>query len=418
MISSHFFPRLNKGEISKSNLFHLKVNTKRERRTSNNKNHNNNNTAKQPPPTESNSTIGALVTGLTSTQANMSHEKNHADILTMKPTSIEFNNHSNGITHENGNHSPSKSLKLKVGNENNHESLSTTNGHHHHHPPANRNDHMYEIPSNIDSNPLSSFETPTVSSSDEQGNKHDESSHLSSTPFHNEHLSKNGVDSGVSSEITNNGMETERIHVDEESSSTSGIISSSIISAARLLETNINETTHQRESSPTSGVIIPEERRVTDRVKVFEAAANNDQSALKKQVTKNGTTKKVSPTGSSSNDNKQNGKRDQQISPSSTSTSESLDGQSANESKSSTTKNKTKRPSLKKQIQNLLKIDKTPSQDESTIIEEHTPVTNGKKSTTLNSTRNKRDNGKEDEYFIRFIYFINNFFFSIRLNDS
>ena len=42
--------------------------------SSNNKNHNNNNIAKQPQ-TESNSTIGALVTGLTSTQANMSDEK-------------------------------------------------------------------------------------------------------------------------------------------------------------------------------------------------------------------------------------------------------------------------------------------------------------------------------------------------------
>jgi len=31
---------------------------------------------------------------------------------------------------------------------------------------------------------------------------------------------------------------------------------------------------HQRESSPTSGVIVPEEKRVTDRVKVFEAVAN------------------------------------------------------------------------------------------------------------------------------------------------
>ena len=49
----------------------------------------------------------------------------------------------------------------------------------------------------------------------------------------------------------------------------------------------------KRESSPTSGVIIPEEKRVTDRVKVFEAAANNDQSTLKKQPTKNGNQKKI-----------------------------------------------------------------------------------------------------------------------------
>ena len=52
-----------------------------------------------------------------------------ADTLIIKPTSIEINNQSNGIIHENGNHSPSKSLKLKIGNENEPETISTTNGH-------------------------------------------------------------------------------------------------------------------------------------------------------------------------------------------------------------------------------------------------------------------------------------------------
>ena len=85
------------------------------RRSSNNKSQNNN--ISKQPQTESYSTIGALVTGLTSTQANMSDDTNQADTLIIKPTSIEINNQSNGIIHENGNHSPSKSLKLKLGNE-------------------------------------------------------------------------------------------------------------------------------------------------------------------------------------------------------------------------------------------------------------------------------------------------------------
>ena len=130
-------------------------------------------------------------------------------------------------------------------------------------------------------------------------------------------------------------------------------------------------------------------KRVTDRVKVFEAAAYNDQSSLKKQTTiKNGNQKKSSASFSSTNN-----KRDQQISPSSSSTTESVDTQSTNDSKPST-KNKSKRPSLKKQIQNLLKIDKPSTQDDSSIIEEQTSISNGKKANTLNSTRPKRDNGK------------------------
>ncbi|UJR35401.1 hypothetical protein I4U23_028158 [Adineta vaga] len=371
------------------------VNTKRERRSSNNKNHNNNNIAKQPQ-TESHSTISALVTGLTSTQANMFDEKRPSETSTIKPTSIEINNHTNGVKHENGKPSPSKSLKLKIGNEHEQEIVSTTNGHHHL-PPPNPNEHIYETPTNIESHPASAFETPAISSSDDHGNKSDENSHISSASSH--HLN-NGADSGISSEITsvtNNGTELDKTNFDDDLSSASGIAStSSIISAARQLETNINETnSHQRESSPTSGVVIPEEKRVTDRVKVFEAAAsNNDHSTVKKQNTKNGHQKKAAPI----HDQKQSGKRDSQISPTlSVSTTESVDTQTSNDSKVSSTttntsKNKSKRPSLKKQIQNLLKIDKPVSQDESTIIEEQTTVTNGKKANTLNTTRNKRDN--------------------------
>ncbi len=286
-----------------------------------------------------------------------------ADTLIIKPTSIEINNQSNGTIHENGNHSPSKSLKVKIANEKETETIPTaTNGHH---PPAESpaaktttNDPIYETPTNIDHPPPpsqpSSFETPTVSSSDDQGNKADANSQLSSTPPpHEDQYNHGGLDSGLSSEMTNannSGTETEKTIFDDESSSTSGIASSSIMSAARLLETNIPELTEKRESSPTSGVIIPEEKRVTDRVKVFEAAANHDQSTLKKQATKNGNPKK-SPVP----DQKQNGKREPQISPSSTSTTDSVDTQATNESKPSTTttttttntsKNKSKRPSL------------------------------------------------------------------------
>ncbi|CAF3906073.1 unnamed protein product [Rotaria sp. Silwood2] len=376
----------------KSNLFHFKVNTKRERRSSNNKNQNNN--ISKQPQTESYSTIGALVTGLTSTQANMSNDTNQSDTLIIKPTSIEINNQTNGVLHENINHSPSKSLKLKIGNETEHENLLTTNGYHN--VQTNSNDHIYETPSNIDNNLLLSLETPTISSSDEPGNKSIQNSHLTSINSYKEHHTNNDLDNGLVSEMTNpttnNGIELEKVNLDDALNSTNTITSSSILSAARLLEIN-----QPREPSPTSGVIIPEEKRVTDRVKVFEAVANNDQSIHKKQTMKNGNQKKTSSsTNFSINDIKQNNKREQQISPSSSSTTESLDIQSTNDLKSLsiTTKNKSKRPSLKKQIQNLLKIDKTSVQDDSVIIEEQLSISNpNKKSNTLNSTRNnKRDN--------------------------
>lgn len=331
-----------------------------------------------------------------------------ADTLVIKPTSIEINNHTNGIVHENGTHSPSKSLKVKIDNtENGSEgnSLVTSNGHHHHPTPsssiqANLVDHIYETPSNIiDGQPpsSSSFETPTVSSSDEQGNKHDENNHLSSSSSTNEHHANNGMDSGLASDMTNatnSGTETEKTHFDDELSITSALTSSSIISAARLLETNIVPANEKRDESPASGVIIPEEKRVTDRVKVFEAAANQDQSSMKKQPAKNGQQKK-----SPNHEQKNNGKRDQQISPSLPNTNESTETQLTNESKPSpppttTSKNKSKRPSLKKQIQNLLKIDKPSSPDESIIPEEQLTIPNGKKTNPINTTRPKSNNGK------------------------
>jgi hypothetical protein len=257
----------------KTNLFYLKVNTKRERRSSNNKTPNNNDS-----PTQSFATLGALVTGLTSTPTTMSDETNQADTL------IEIN----------GNHSPLKNFPVKNGNE----------------------------------------------IVDEQRNI--------STPSHIDY----GVDSGLSSEITN--TETEKINGDDEVSSTSGI--SSTLHA-------LNNSLHRRESSPISGVIIPEEKRVTDRVKVFEAVAN-----------KNGNTKKKSSTSSSfsTGDAKQ-------ISPSST---ESFDSQSINEIKS--TKTKSKKSSLKKQIQNLLKIDKPSVQDDYAAMDDQ-----------MNGKKNKKDNSKK-----------------------
>ncbi|CAF0863780.1 unnamed protein product [Rotaria sordida] len=370
------------------------VNTKRERRSSNNKNQHNN--ISKQPQTESYSTIGALVTGLTSTQTNMSNDTNQSDTSLIKPTSIEINNQSNGIIHENINHSPSKSLKFKIGNDTEPENLLATNRYHRN--QIDSNDHIYETPSNIDNNLPLSLETPMISSSDEQGNKSIENNHLSSTNSYNERHTNNDLDNNLLSDVinptTDNGIEIEKVNLDDSLNSTNAITSSTILSAARLLEVN-----QPRETSPTSGVIIPEEKRVTDRVKVFEAVANNDQLIQKKQTIKNGNQKKTpSSTNFSINDHKQNNKREQQISPSSssTTTADSLDIQSTNELKSSTatTKNKSKRPSLKKQIQNLLKIDKTPSQDDSTILEEHLSLTNSnKKSNTLNSTRNnKRDN--------------------------
>jgi hypothetical protein len=159
----------------------------------------------------------------------------------------------------------------------------------------------------------------------------DEQSSISS-PSHIDH----GVDSGLSSEITN--IEIEKTTGDDELSSTSG--TSSI--------------KHQRELSPTSGVIIPEEKRVTDRVKVFEAVANNNEKLITKNGNNNNNKKKSSLISSSFSigDHKQ-------ISPPST---ETFDTQSINEIKPS--KNKSKKNSLKKQIQNLLKIDKPSIQDE------------------------------------------------------
>jgi len=144
------------------------------------------------------------------------------------------------------------------------------------------------------------------------------------------------VDSGLSSEKTN---------LDEQSTTTN---------------------THQRETSPNGGgVIIPEEKRVTDRVKVFEAVANNNE----KPMAKNGNKKKGSLSSSFSVAD------EKQMSPSS---SESFDTQSITEVK--TSKNKSKKSSLKKQIQNLLKIEKTPSQDDINIVEEQ-----------LNGKKNKKD---------------------------
>ncbi|CAF1316284.1 unnamed protein product [Adineta ricciae] len=160
-----------------------------------------------------------------------------------------------------------------------------------------------------------------------------------------------GVDSGLSSEITNTETEKPAGSGDDELSSTSG-------TSSTLAHTD--HSTHQRESSPSSGVVIPEEKRVTDHVKVFEAVA------------KNGNKKKPSSSSFSTADQKQ-------VSPLST---DSFDSQSINETKSS--KNKSKKSSLKKQIQNLLKIDKPTSlQDDLNAMDEHQQ---------LNGKKNKKDN--------------------------
>ena len=321
----------------------------------------------------------------------MSEDSKQADTLIIKSTPIDVNGQSNGSAHENGNHSPSKSLKMKIANDKTEDVPSTSNGHH----PIATHDHIYETPSNVDSYPSSSFETPTISSSDEQGHALDQSNNSSSTYSQNGRHGKNGLDSGLASETnyaSTSGTETERTSLDGEISA-SNTVTSTILSAARLLETNVDDgTAPKRPASPSSGVIIPEEKRVTDRVKVFEAAANNDQSSMKKQANKNGNAKK-SPTSASfsSADAKPNGKREQ-VSP--VSTTDSLETPSSSESKSSTNKNKSKRPSLKKQIQNLLKIDKSTSQEEATIIEEQSVLNNAKKANTLNSTtRQKKDSG-------------------------
>ncbi|CAF0873208.1 unnamed protein product [Rotaria sordida] len=157
------------------------------------------------------------------------------------------------------------------------------------------------------------------------------------------------IDSGLSSELTY--TENEKTIGDDELHSTS---------------MNNISTKHQRGSSPTSGVIIPEERRVTDRVKVFEAVANHNDN----QIIKNGNTKKKSLTSSSFSigDHKP------------ISLIDTSDTQSISEIKSS--KTKSKKSSLKKQIQNLLKIDKSSIQDDLNSVEEQ--IMNGKK--------NKKDN--------------------------
>jgi hypothetical protein len=141
------------------------------------------------------------------------------------------------------------------------------------------------------------------------------------------------VDSGLSSEVTNTEVET--------SNGGGG-------------DDEVSSIKHKRESSPTSGVIIPEEKRVTDRVKVFEAVANNTEKVMTKNGNNNNNNKKKSSISSSFTIADQ-----KQVSPSST---ESFDTQSFNEIKPS--KNKSKKSSLKKQIQNLLKIDKPSIQDE------------------------------------------------------
>ena len=158
---------------------------------------------------------------------------------------------------------------------------------------------------------------------------------INSQPNGNHHSTVHidpSVDSGLSSEVTNTEVDTSN-------------------GGSSVVDDEVSSTKHQRESSPTSGVIIPEEKRVTDRVKVFEAVANNTE----KVMTKNGNhNKKKSSVSSSFSAADQ-----KQISPSST---ESFDTQSFNEIKPS--KNKSKKSSLKKQIQNLLKIDKPTIQDE------------------------------------------------------
>ena len=166
------------------------------------------------------------------------------------------------------------------------------------------------------------------------------------------------VDSGQSSDIS---------HVEGGEKSKKNIHSD---------ETDHHHHRQARESSPTSGVIIPEEKRVTDRVKVFEAVANNNE----KSMVKNGTTttkKKSSMSNSFSTADQK------QISP--TSTSESFESQSMNEMK--LPKNKSKKSSLKKQIQNLLKIEKPSIQDDLNAVDEH-----------INGKKNKKDPSKINEF--------------------
>ena len=191
----------------------FKVNTKRERRSGKKKNNNSN---------SSFITLGALVTGLTSSPGKMTEEMNQVEVIS-NPVDLH----------------PSPSDE---------------------HDPSTLSD---------------------ISSS-----------HLDPT-----------IDSGMSSDVT-------MTNDNDELSSISGISSIDV-----------------------SGVIIPEEKRVTDRVKDIE-------------TTKNKT---------------------------------STDHPSIPELKNSTGKGKSKRTSLKKQLQNLLKIEKTSIQDELPTLDEQPPSNNGKK---------------------------------------
>ncbi|CAF3003245.1 unnamed protein product [Rotaria socialis] len=302
------------------------VNTKREHGSSNNKSQNNRNTSKQPLKTDSFLTLGALVTGFTSSPTTMADEINQADALIIKPATIDINGKSDLDT------SLSKSLCIKTPceNKNEHEILDEQNS------ISSSSNIDHGVDSGLSSDPC------------ENKNEHeilDEQNSISSSSNID-----HGVDSGLSSEVTY--TEAEKINGDDESSSTS------VVSSTNL----------QRETSPTSGVIIPEEKRVTDRVKVFEAVANNNDN----QITKNGSTKKKSITSASFStaDHKQI---------SSSSSIETSDSQSITEMKPA--KSKSKKSSLKKQIQNLLKIDKSPIHDELSPLEEQ-----------LNGKKNKKDN--------------------------
>lgn len=184
---------------------------------------------------------------------------------------------------------------------------NSSNGHHHHH---------------------STEKSPRVISSP--------SSHIDSS-----------VDNVQSSDMTtqhSDGEKTKHIHLDEHL---------------------------KRESSPTSGVIIPEEKRVTDRVKVFEAVASNNEKTMVKNGNNNNKKKSSVSNSFSTADQKQ-------VSPISM---ESFESQSMNEMKMP--KNKSKKSSLKKQIQNLLKIDKPSIQDDFNAVEEQ-----------LNGKKNKKDSSK------------------------
>ena len=269
------------------------MNTKRERRSTNNKDQNKSDSSKQPIKTQTFTTLGALVSGFTGTSNKMSGEINQTDTLTVKSIPTVINGQSNDNT-------------IQVQNPNKNECYSE------------------KI---IEQSSLSS------------------SSHID-----------HGIDSGLSSEITN--TEIEKITVDDELSSTSAASST------------IFQTNPQCETNPNNGVVIPEEKRVTERVKVFEAVANYNENHL----TNKNINKKKSLTSSSFSIG------DHKEIPSSS--VESFDTQSINETKSS--KNKSKKSSLKKQIQNLLKIDKSSTHDELNCFEEQ-----------IIGKKNKKDHSKK-----------------------